>query len=106
MATVTLTEADAGRTVPVAPGEPMVVRLAENPTTGYRWSIPMGLEVAADTYERGSEAGSPRVAGAGGQRVLTLIAPAQPTRAEFRLQRPHGGDTAKTFTVTLQPRTR
>ena len=99
MATVTLTEADAGRTVPVSPGEHVVVRLAENPTTGYRWSVPMGLQVAADTYERGGGA-----VGAGGQRVLTLVAPAQATQAEFRLQRPHGGDAAKTFTVTLQPR--
>lgn len=97
---MTLTEADAGRSVPVSPGEPVIVRLAENPTTGYRWSVPMGLEVAADIYERGGGGG----VGAGGQRVLTLVAPVQATRAEFRLQRPGGGVAAQTFTVTLQPR--
>lgn len=98
METVTLTEADAGRSIAVTPGQHVVVRLPENPTTGYRWSVPVALEVAADTYERGGGG-----VGAGGQRVLTLVAPAQATQVELRLQRPHGGDAAQIFTVMFQP---
>lgn len=101
METVTLTEADAGRAITVTPGQHVVLRLPENPTTGYRWSIPMALEVAGDSYEPGGAA-----TGAAGQRVLTLVAPGQPAQVELRLQRPHGGEAAQTFTVMLQPRGR
>lgn len=99
METVTLGEADAGRTIPVTPGQRVVLRLPENPTTGYRWSVPAGIDVVADTYESGGTQ-----AGAGGQRVLTLVAPQAAVQAELKLQRPHGGDAAQTFTVTLAPR--
>ncbi|WP_375397559.1 protease inhibitor I42 family protein [uncultured Sphingomonas sp.] len=35
---LTLTEADAGRTVTVTPGSDVTVRLTENPSTGYGWT--------------------------------------------------------------------
>jgi inhibitor of cysteine peptidase len=99
MEAVTITEADAGRTVSVTPGQHLVLRLPENPTTGYRWSVPAGVSVVSDTYEAGGTQ-----AGAGGQRVLTLVAPQAAMQAELRLQRPRGGDVAQTFSVTLAPR--
>jgi inhibitor of cysteine peptidase len=39
MADLTLTKADAGRIVPVNSGDTIVLRLEENPTTGYLWKV-------------------------------------------------------------------
>lgn len=72
MVDLVLTEADAGRTVAVAPGVAVQLRLAENPTTGYRWTLtvtPAGcLQASADTFERPDTA----AVGAGGVRVVDI----------------------------------
>ncbi|GAB3977603.1 protease inhibitor I42 family protein [Plantactinospora veratri] len=39
MARLELTEVDAGRTYPAAPGDLVVVQLAETPSSGYRWQL-------------------------------------------------------------------
>ena len=39
MSTVSLGAVDHGRTVDADVGDVIVVRLSENPTTGYRWSL-------------------------------------------------------------------
>lgn len=39
MARLDLTEESAGRSYPVAPGDLVVVRLAETPSSGYRWHL-------------------------------------------------------------------
>jgi predicted secreted protein len=39
-ATVHTTEADDGQTVEVPPGGALEVQLGENPTNGYRWTLP------------------------------------------------------------------
>jgi inhibitor of cysteine peptidase len=69
-----LSEQDRGRTVEVAEGDIITVRLRENPTTGYRWSVETtdGLELVGDDFEAGGGA-----IGAAGERVL-----------EFRATRP------------------
>lgn len=72
MLDLVLTEADAGRTVEVAPGAEVQLRLPENPTTGYRWTLtvtPAGcLQVTADAFERPDTA----AVGAGGVRVVDV----------------------------------
>lgn len=69
-----LTQADAGRTVEVAPAASVRLRLPENPTTGYRWVLTMRpagcLELASDTFERPSAA----MPGEGGVRRLEISA--------------------------------
>jgi predicted secreted protein len=47
MPTVTLSEADAGRTVRARLGDEIVVRLPENATTGYRWHVGRAEGIAA-----------------------------------------------------------
>lgn len=66
-----LTAQDRGRTVQLAAGESATLRLSENPTTGYRWTVlsNAGLELVRDTYEGGSGA-----VGAGSTRVLEFRA--------------------------------
>src|SRR5260370_24543853 len=39
MSTITLTQADKGKSITVHTGEEIVIMLPENPTTGYRWAI-------------------------------------------------------------------
>jgi len=73
-----------GETVHVQPGDEVVVRLPENPTTGYRWEIDAprgGVEVAQDSYDRPRDEG----VGAGGMRTFTLRA-GEPGQAEVRLR--------------------
>ena len=68
-----MTEAQDGASVTLAVGDRLVISLAENPTTGYRWQLePSGSEsfmVADDTYTPDS-----MQAGAAGTRVITLKA--------------------------------
>ena len=66
-----LTLADRGKRVAIARSETLTLRLAENPTTGYRWAVlsNAGMELVRDTYEGGSGA-----VGAGSIRVLEFRA--------------------------------
>ena len=58
-------------------GEELVIRLAENPTTGYVWQIRQSgagaLRVAESRFESGTPAGARAPAGAGGERVVRLV---------------------------------
>ena len=69
-----LHDGDAGSTTTVRAGEELVIRLAENPTTGYSWQFrqtgPGELSVVDDRFEAG---GTPRP-GAAGTRVVRLVA--------------------------------
>jgi inhibitor of cysteine peptidase len=72
---ITLTKADAGRTVELSQGATAEIELEENPTTGYRWtleeSLPAGIGVVGDEYTPGGSA-----VGAGGLRRFSLRADA------------------------------
>jgi inhibitor of cysteine peptidase len=71
---------DAGREVTVATGDRLVLRLPENPTTGYLWTWEDtgALEVTRDETEAGT------APGAGGTRVLEVTA-VEPGRAALEL---------------------
>ena len=57
MAVVSLTEADNGQSVQVRQGDAIIVRLPENPTTGYRWHIDRasGLAEEMSRHTTGSD---------------------------------------------------
>jgi inhibitor of cysteine peptidase len=69
---VVLTQVDAGKSISVRPGDTIIVRLPENPTTGYEWTV----DTADDEIvgPRGSDfILSPTVAmGSGGTRAFTF----------------------------------
>lgn len=77
---LTLGPDDRGRRVSVQAGERIVLRLPENPTTGYRWGgdLPVFLRLVRDENEAGD------APGAGGVRVMELVADS-PGRAEVSL---------------------
>jgi predicted secreted protein len=73
----------SGTTVSISRSDRVVVRLPENASTGYRWSVTElsdRLEVASDELILPGQAGP----GAAGERVLRLR-PRQPGRAQVSL---------------------
>jgi inhibitor of cysteine peptidase len=88
------------RDAEIAIGETVKLELSENPTTGYRWSIPdvgPALRILDESYEAPS--GAP---GSGGVRRWTLAADKAgtiPLQLEFK--RSWQPQPARTFAVTL-----
>ena len=99
------TQADNGGTFPVSPGAVVQLRLAENPTTGYRWnlSVTPGLAILNDSYVPDDLTGT--LVGSGGTRVWFLEAMQEGTQVvtgnyERSWEAPAGG--APGFTLTLE----
>lgn len=92
MATYTITEAEVTRPLTVSPGDEIVVRLPENPSTGYRWqagTVPAGI-VDAEADEFAVSAMQP---GAAGTRVLSFRARSPGSvQIGLKLSRPWEGD--------------
>jgi inhibitor of cysteine peptidase len=82
VAGVILSERDNDCTVEVSVGSILTVRLQENPTTGYSWSVEAanGLEQVGDSFEAAGEA-----IGEAGVRVLQFRA-TRPGSHELRLK--------------------
>ncbi len=71
------TEADNGSKVQAAVGDEFAIRLAENPSTGYTWTLaqPSGLKLVRDEFEQPDASPvpggpSPALVGAPGTRVF------------------------------------
>ena len=85
MSNVVIGPANDGSAVHVAVGDVVIVRLPENPTTGYRWSVERsaGLAPAGDEFSATSSA-----VGGGGERTLRFAARSPGTfRIEASLRR-------------------
>lgn len=72
--TVTVTEADSGRAIALAPGDTLEVRLESNATTGFRWNLdgdpaPTLRLVSSEYLEPDTD-----LVGAGGTEVWTFEA--------------------------------
>jgi predicted secreted protein len=89
-----LSDSGAALPRPLARDEALTLRLAENPTTGFRWHVsqsgPGGLHLLDEQFVAG--AGAP---GAGGQRVLRFVGqrPGE-VRLQAVLRRPWEPDAA------------
>jgi inhibitor of cysteine peptidase len=97
-------EADNGGTYPVPGGAVIQLRLAENPTTGYRWnlSVTPGLPILNETYVPDDPTG--KLVGSGGTHVWFLDAAGEGEQVatgsyERSWEAPQGG--APGFTLTL-----
>lgn len=73
-----ISEADVSSSHQLAVGEEVILRLPENPTTGYRWQFtPSGsgrLRLLTDRFESGASGGTMPPPGAAGHRVLHFVA--------------------------------
>jgi predicted secreted protein len=67
MAELVLTQTQSGIRVSAAPGDVIVIRLAEHPTTGYRWQVEnaAGMVLTRDDFTVSSSA-----PGTGGERTF------------------------------------
>lgn len=105
MASRTVTYVDNGTTVTLRPGAQVVVRLPEQPTTGFRWAVDQSEEalvvLVATTYVPAAGVG----VGGGGEHVWTFEA-THPGTGQLRLKlwRAWEGDTSvqERFAVRIQ----
>jgi len=105
MSEVTLSQADSGTVLTLKRGQTLILRLDENSTTGYRWSLPAldteVLQFKSDDINLPSNTGI----GGGGQRVFTFQAN-NPGRVKLQLKnlREWVGDesTIEEFQVSVQ----
>lgn len=105
---VVLTVADNGRAVVMEPGQDLVISLASNPTTGYRWEV---LDVDEAILRQEAEAefvapdtGQTPVAGAGGTETFRFRAEGSgETELELVYRRPweEGVEPLETFSVRV-----
>jgi inhibitor of cysteine peptidase len=102
-----LTPADSGSVLNVTSGDAFDVRLPENPTTGYRWTVDSTdetvLRLDASPFESGGEAG----VGGGGTRVLRFsVIGAGSATLRLKLWREWEGDGSilDRFAVTINSR--
>jgi inhibitor of cysteine peptidase len=101
----TLTRGDNDKTIEVQVGDSIVVRLAENPTTGFTWAIDKAgddvLRLETSEYSPAADAG----VGGGGQRSLTFKATKAGTvKLQLKLWREWEGDKsiAERFAATVR----
>jgi inhibitor of cysteine peptidase len=105
MSEVTLSQADSGTVLTLKRGQTLILRLDENSTTGYRWSLPAldteVLQLKSDDINLPSNTGI----GGGGQRVFTFQAnnPGQ-VKLQLKNLREWVGDesTIEEFQVSVQ----
>lgn len=105
MSEVAIAVSDLGKTVVAHPGDIILLRLAENPTTGYVWEMgsldPQLIEVKNSIYQVSPGTG----VGRGGIRVFRLQAKAPGTvPLLLKLRRPWESEVEAVdqFSVTLQ----
>jgi inhibitor of cysteine peptidase len=104
MSEVLLGQSHSGGSVVASAGDIIVLRLAENPTTGYRWHIDaaLGLEPRGDEFAAMSSA-----PGGAGERVLRFAAPTRgTTHIDATLRRPWetGAPPQARFAVLIEVR--
>ena len=103
VATVTLTRADSGTIIEVRTGDTIIVRLDENPATGYRWAVEKHQEEVI-ALESTTYAAAPGAAmGGNGQRIMTFkVHKAGHVLLQLKRWRAWEGDTSivERFTVT------
>jgi len=80
----TLSEADEGRVIRLAPGEAIDVRLPENATTGFRWNLEQAVEPILRLIDESVVQAQGGGVGAGGTRRMRFAA-AQVGDADLRL---------------------
>ena len=69
-------ERDSGKLVEVEVGQSVVIRLPENPTTGFRWSVIAGGDVVCTFVRDEFQGAAIAVPGAGGEHVWEMRADA------------------------------
>ena len=105
MSNITLTEADKGKTIAVQQGTEILIRLNENPTTGYRWAIDQSDDTVLPLQSSNFSSSPSAAVGAGGARLFTFTAKQPGTvHLQFKRWREWLGDSSiiERYDVTIQ----
>ncbi len=102
---LTLTEADAGKTIQAHTGDQILIQLSANPTTGYSWTIDK-TDTTILALQRETYTPSPGgLVGSGGTTVFTFTAQHPGTvQLQLKYWRSWEGDSSiiKRYDVTIQ----
>ena len=104
---ITLTRADSGKTIALHTNDSLVIRLAENPTTGYRWAIDMSEMQIIALQADASEADPSGAVGGSGQRVFrfkAIRAGSDTLHLKYWRGWEGAGSIIERFSVTVQVR--
>jgi inhibitor of cysteine peptidase len=105
MADLLVTKADDARSISVDLGDQIILQLAENPTTGYRWELDGPVDPTLSTLSSEFNPDPGGGVGSGGTHVFTFRAD-QPgaTAIRLKLKRPWEQDDAaiERFHIDLQ----
>jgi predicted secreted protein len=104
---ITVTEKDNGKTVSLAQGERLLIKLTECRPCGYHWDISgaTGAPVLKRTSSRYVEAPGPAIGGPGKRLIRYSTRRAGQTALKLVYLSP-GGDKAKTFRLKVKVRSR
>lgn len=106
-ALLTLSDADNGREISLSQGDAFAIRLKENLSTGYRWSVEEPLDGALALESATSIGARSPMPGAGGEALFRLkLVGAGPARVDLKYWRSWEGDAsvARRFSVTVRAR--
>ena len=105
MSEIIILDSDREKTFEVSVGDLIAIRLAENPTTGYRWEINR-VDLQVVEFQDSDYLVSPRAdIGGGGTRTFHFRAKSTGTgQIQLRLRRPWEPEAtaSKDFTVNIQ----
>ncbi len=105
--TVTATDQDNGRDIDLASNQTLVVKLASNPSTGYKWTVdgdPSPLKLQKDSYRKSTKSSA---MGAPGMQILQFNAGASGIanlKLNYHRSFEYNQPPAKTFTVRVNVR--
>jgi predicted secreted protein len=101
--TINMTQADNSKTIHVKNGETFDLRLQENPSTGFQWSVSPEQAGIVKLTQSGYEANAPQRTGSGGHRLFTFLAlkPGK-TNLYLHLFRPWEGERSSVKDCKLQ----
>jgi inhibitor of cysteine peptidase len=107
VSTHTLTRDDRGKTVEIHIGDTLVMRLDENPTTGYEWALEAYNKEIVTLNSTVYIPSPPSAVGGGGQRIFTFKGErAGRVTLRFMLRRRWEGEASvlEDFAVMLEVR--
>jgi len=84
MPATTVSEAQSGSVLKLKRGDELIVSLAENPTTGFRWAVEANAAPCLSAASSEFQPSGASAAGAGGHRVFRFLA-ASPGKSQLRL---------------------
>jgi inhibitor of cysteine peptidase len=101
--TVTLTERDNGARITAHVGDAIDIRLAENATTGYRWTPAEPVDGVLELSATGADYPGPALGSGGEARFrLTVSAPGTAVlRLAYRRPWEPGQDAERTFSIEV-----